>query len=137
MNILALTESGQKALPIKILEAGAVQCLEKNISEDELIARTWLVARGMIQEDPDQVELAERWQEEVGKKRENLSKREAEILKRIAWGATNKLIASELSIKERTVENHVAHILKKLGLNSRQQALMWMRDHFPEEARRE
>jgi two-component system nitrate/nitrite response regulator NarL len=54
-----------------------------------------------------------------------LSPREHEILRLIARGASNKLIARELDIAETTVKIHVQHILRKLGLSSRVQAAVF------------
>jgi DNA-binding CsgD family transcriptional regulator len=48
-----------------------------------------------------------------------LSEREREVAELIAAGKSNKAIAQALSISDRTVENHVASALKKLGLSSR------------------
>jgi predicted ATPase/DNA-binding SARP family transcriptional activator/DNA-binding CsgD family transcriptional regulator len=50
-----------------------------------------------------------------------LTRREREVALLVAQGRTNRRIAQELSISEHTVENHVAHILKKLDLHSREQ----------------
>ena len=55
-----------------------------------------------------------------------LTSREHEILKHIAKGLSNKLIARELDISDGTVKVHVKHILKKLGLRSRVEAAIWM-----------
>ena len=55
-----------------------------------------------------------------------LTRRQEEIALLIAQGLTNRQIASELSISEYTVANHVAKILKKLKLNSRAQITAWM-----------
>ena len=55
-----------------------------------------------------------------------LTSREHEILKHIAKGLSNKLIARELEISDGTVKVHVKHILKKLELNSRVEAAIWM-----------
>lgn len=55
-----------------------------------------------------------------------LTSREHEILKQIAKGLSNKLIARELDISDGTVKVHVKHILKKLGLKSRVEAAIWM-----------
>ncbi|KZY30009.1 MULTISPECIES: two-component system response regulator NarL [unclassified Oleiphilus] len=55
-----------------------------------------------------------------------LTSREHEILKLIAKGMSNKLIARELDISDGTVKVHVKHVLKKLGLNSRVEAAVWM-----------
>jgi two-component system, NarL family, nitrate/nitrite response regulator NarL len=55
-----------------------------------------------------------------------LSPRELEILRFIARGASNKVIARELDIAETTVKIHVQHILRKLNLSSRVQAAVAM-----------
>ena len=52
---------------------------------------------------------------------EHLTRREREVAILLAHGLTNRQIASELSISERTAENHVARILKKLELHMRAQ----------------
>ena len=54
-----------------------------------------------------------------------LTPREAEIVGLVAQGFTNRRIAERLSISERTAGNHVAKILKKLGLRSRTQVASW------------
>jgi predicted ATPase/DNA-binding CsgD family transcriptional regulator len=54
-----------------------------------------------------------------------LSAREREVLRLVADGHSNRAIADLLSISERTVENHVLHILTKLGLGSRTAAATW------------
>jgi non-specific serine/threonine protein kinase len=51
----------------------------------------------------------------------NLTRREREVAALVSRGLTNRQIASELVIGERTVETHVANILKKLRLHSREQ----------------
>jgi non-specific serine/threonine protein kinase len=50
-----------------------------------------------------------------------LTRREKEIGALLAQGLSNRQIAEELFVSERTVENHVSNILKKLNLNSREQ----------------
>ena len=54
-----------------------------------------------------------------------LSRREVEIAKLVAEGLTNKEIGQRLFISERTVDNHVQHVLNKLGYNSRAQIAAW------------
>jgi DNA-binding NarL/FixJ family response regulator len=51
--------------------------------------------------------------------RGTLTPRESEILRLLATGMTNPAIAAELFLSVRTVENHVAHILAKLGVRTR------------------
>jgi DNA-binding NarL/FixJ family response regulator len=54
-----------------------------------------------------------------------LTKRESEVLKQIAFGLTNKEIAQSLGISYETVKEHVQHILHKLGVTDRTQAAVW------------
>ena len=54
-----------------------------------------------------------------------LTKREIEILKRIAGGATNRQVAEQLFISEKTVGRHLANIYTKLGVSSRTAAAAW------------
>ncbi|WP_435592568.1 ATP-binding protein [Nocardia sp. bgisy118] len=56
-----------------------------------------------------------------------LSPRELEVAELVATGATNRDIARILIISERTAQNHVQHILTKLGVNNRSQITAWMR----------
>jgi DNA-binding NarL/FixJ family response regulator len=56
---------------------------------------------------------------------DDLTRREQEIALLVARGLTNRQISRELSISERTAGNHVAKILKKLGLRSRTQIASW------------
>jgi DNA-binding NarL/FixJ family response regulator len=54
-----------------------------------------------------------------------LTQREAEVLRQMANGVTNKGIAKALGISYETVKEHVQHILRKIGLTDRTQAAVW------------
>jgi DNA-binding CsgD family transcriptional regulator/ArsR family metal-binding transcriptional regulator len=54
-----------------------------------------------------------------------LTRREVQVLRRMARGATNKEISKTLRISEHTVKSHVIHIFNKLGVNDRAQASAW------------
>jgi non-specific serine/threonine protein kinase len=58
-----------------------------------------------------------------------LTPRETEVLRLLAEGRSNRAIGEALSISERTVENHVLHILTKLDLDSRTAAAAWAVRH--------
>jgi DNA-binding CsgD family transcriptional regulator/tetratricopeptide (TPR) repeat protein len=58
-----------------------------------------------------------------------LTTREAEVLRLVATGRTNRAIASELSISEKTVATHVSSIFTKLGLSSRSAATAYAYTH--------
>jgi DNA-binding NarL/FixJ family response regulator len=60
---------------------------------------------------------------------EPLTEREKEVLSLVGHGASNKEIASELFITERTARTHVSNILGKLGLSSRTQAALYAVEH--------
>ncbi len=53
---------------------------------------------------------------------ETLTSREVKVLRLIAAGASNRDIAEQLVISERTVKSHITHILDKMGVSSRTQA---------------
>lgn len=55
-----------------------------------------------------------------------LSRRENEVAKLVAHGLSNREIAERLYLSERTVDNHVSHILTKLGFDSRVQVATWV-----------
>ncbi|WP_148685167.1 LuxR C-terminal-related transcriptional regulator [Mycolicibacterium tusciae] len=58
-----------------------------------------------------------------------LTRREIEILTRIASGATNRQVAAELFISDKTVGRHLANIYTKLGVSSRTAAVSWAYAH--------
>ena len=58
-----------------------------------------------------------------------LSTREAEVLRLVAAGQTNRAIASALGISERTVDRHVSNIFVKLGVTSRAAATAFAVEH--------
>jgi DNA-binding NarL/FixJ family response regulator len=54
-----------------------------------------------------------------------LSRRERQVAVLLAQGLTNRQIGVALAIKERTVEDHVGRLLRKLHLTNRAQAILW------------
>jgi DNA-binding CsgD family transcriptional regulator len=70
-------------------------------------------------------------QPSVSERPATLTSREREIAVLITRGLTNRQVSEELVISERTVANHVANILKKLGLHSREQVAASMSDRQP------
>lgn len=66
---------------------------------------------------------------------ERLSPRELEVLQRVVQGKDNRTIAQELFISEKTVKNHVAHILEKLEVSNRLQLVLFtLREGLLEES---
>lgn len=58
--------------------------------------------------------------------RATLSPREREVAARVAAGKSNREIATTLVLSERTAQNHVQHILTKLGFANRSQIAAWV-----------
>ncbi len=58
-----------------------------------------------------------------------LTARELQVLRSIASGKTNRVIAGELALSERTIDRHVSNILTKLDVRSRTAATAWAYDH--------
>jgi DNA-binding NarL/FixJ family response regulator len=54
----------------------------------------------------------------------SLTTREAEVLRALASGASNALIAQRLGISEKTLRNHISHTYRKLGVSDRAQAMI-------------
>jgi DNA-binding NarL/FixJ family response regulator len=60
---------------------------------------------------------------------DSLSPRDRQVAALIARGLTNRQIANELVISERTADGHMAHILNKLALNTRAQVAVGVLEH--------
>jgi DNA-binding NarL/FixJ family response regulator len=59
----------------------------------------------------------------------DLTSREIEVLQLVLAGRTNKAIATELNVCEKTVEFHLSHIYSKIGMRTRLLAGMWAMQH--------
>ena len=60
-----------------------------------------------------------------------LTPREQEVLVTVRDGLTNKAIADELGISEKTVKTHMTKIFAALGVTGRTQAALWAQKHLP------
>jgi non-specific serine/threonine protein kinase len=79
----------------------------------------YALVEGEEREPPTPVPLPEQQPPPPDERTERLTPREQEVALLVGRGLTNRRIALELSVSERTVENHVGKILKKLGFPSR------------------
>jgi len=125
VRVLALSAYNDDQLLWGMWAAGAVGYVLKEASPKDILAAVRAAGRGETCFRPEQVERAQRWWEEVGRKWESLTKRERDVLALIAEGKSNKEMAILLSISEPTVEKHVGRILEKLGVNTRIEAAIW------------
>ena len=117
-RIVVLTTYSGDARVLKALKAGARAYLLKGQVHRELLETIRAVHAGRKRIPPDiAAELAEYAADDA------LSPREIEVLRLIAAGNSNKLIADQLSVGEATVKSHVTNILSKLGANDRTHAV--------------
>jgi two-component system, NarL family, response regulator len=102
----------------RALKAGAKAYILKDIAADALIACIHDVLKGKTYLAPSAAaKLAERVT------RVQLTPRELATLRSMAQGRSNKEVASELGISERTVKTHLGHLFQKLGVTSRTEAV--------------
>ena len=122
-RVIALTSVVDSALITGSIRAGAVGYLLKDAQANELRTVIKAVAAGQVQFSPQVSSyLLRELQEPV--KPTTLTDREAQVLSLLAQGKSNKEIASYLQIAEDTVKSHIRHILTKLGVQSRTQAVI-------------
>lgn len=120
--VLALSETGSDARVLAALQAGARGCLPKTAAGPELIEAIFDVATGETVLPPAATEALID-QLRGGTSEISLSPREAEVLRYVAAGLTNKAIALRLGISEHTVKFHLGSAMSKLGAASRAEAV--------------
>jgi DNA-binding NarL/FixJ family response regulator len=118
-KIIVLTTYSGDALASRALKAGVVGYLLKGMLRTELIGTIRAVYEGGRRIPP---EIASEVAEHISA--DALSQREIEVLRSVARGNANKIVADELDITEDTVKGHMKNILSKLGANDRTHAVL-------------
>jgi NarL family two-component system response regulator LiaR len=121
--VLTSFDDDEKVFPA--IKAGAAGYLLKDVRPAELAEAVRKASRGEALLAPS---VAARLMQEVSGERPpaaGLTERELEVLRLIARGMSNKLIAHELVVSEKTVKTHVSNILAKLHLADRTQAALY------------
>lgn len=125
MKILPLTRHTDEGYLQQLLLAGASGYVLKQSKSLELLRAIRAVALGQTYLDPA---IAEKAVNPIrsGKRatrglppNANLSARETEVLRLIAWGHINKEVAARLNVSVKTVEVHKANAMRKMGMKSR------------------
>ena len=131
VKVLVLTTFDLDDYVYDALQAGASGFLLKDVSRDELVHAVRVVAAGEALLAPS---VTRRLIEEFARQRpaprptpaqlEVLTARERDVLELVAQGLSNSEIAATLIVGEATVKSHVAHLLMKLDLRDRIQAVI-------------
>jgi DNA-binding NarL/FixJ family response regulator len=117
-RFIVLTTYQGDVQALRALKAGASGYLLKNMLRKELLDTIRAVHAGRRRIPPEiAAELADHVTDDA------LSDREVEVLRRVAMGNSNKIIASQLTVSEATVKGHMKSILSKLGANDRTHAV--------------
>lgn len=118
-RVIALTASIDEARMTGVLNAGAAGYVRKDAEPEILLAAVRIVAQGGTYIDPSVARSLL-----ASAAPDGLTAREVEVLRQLALGHQNKEIAAELRVSEETVKTHVGHILAKLQVENRSQAIV-------------
>jgi len=133
-KVIMLTSFADEEAVYGSIMAGAAGYLLKEINKAALIDAVLAVHEGRSLLDP---EVTRKVLERIRKmaattdevSRAALSDQEKRVLRLAAHGKTNKEIAADLYLSDKTVKHHVSNILSKLNLSSRAQAAVWATQH--------
>ena len=126
-KVIALTSFGDEARLFAAVKAGAAGYLLKDTAPGDIVKGIRMVSIGEALISPAAAAklMQEFAQGEPQAGVERLTDREVEVLRLIARGLSNREIAAELVLSEKTVKTHVSNILAKLHLVDRTQAALY------------
>jgi DNA-binding NarL/FixJ family response regulator len=126
-RVIVLTSFGEDDRLFAALRGGAVGFLLKDTEPAELVRAIRTAHAGQSPLSPAVAARVIDQLAQAGRPRaiDQLTPREREVLRLIAEGLSNKRIARELGVAEKTVKTHVGHVLAKLELSDRTQAALY------------
>ena len=143
-KVIMLTSYAEDELLFDAINAGAFGYVLKQIGSDDLINALERIGRGEALIDPAVTRKVFKRVREASRKATDeafslLSDQEVRILSLISKGHTNKEIAANIFLSEKTVRNYVSSILSKLNLKTRSEAAAYavrhkVFDHLPAES---
>jgi DNA-binding NarL/FixJ family response regulator len=131
VHVIVLTSFDDESRILDALSAGATGYLLKDAEPDEVLAAIRTAVVGGSPLDPRAARVLVNARRHAAPSR-TLSPREEEVLRLVASGLANKLIARRLDISERTVKAHLTSVFQQLGVTDRTQAALWAREHLPD-----
>jgi DNA-binding NarL/FixJ family response regulator len=130
-RVLALTSFSDPELIQRVLRAGALGCLLKNVSGKELAAAIRKAHEGTSTLAPEAADALVHAISSPVDARAGLTRREQDVLTLIVEGLTNAEIAERLVVSLSTVKTHVSSIIAKLGASTRTEAAaIAVREHL-------
>jgi len=124
IRVVALTASTDDARMTAVLRVGATGYVRKDAEPELLLRAVRTVAEGRSFVDPSAAGEAL-----TGTTFDDLSLRERDVLREVAFGRTNREIGDRLFISEETVKTHVARLLSKLNMQNRTQLVAYAVKH--------
>ncbi len=112
LSVVVITAYGDVAMAVQAMKAGAMDFLQKPVRQDELLG----CIRRAFDASGEQSSTLEKNEAEA--KMRGLTLRQRQILDLVLAGAPTKTIATDLNLSQRTVDNHRAAIMRKLGAKS-------------------
>jgi DNA-binding NarL/FixJ family response regulator len=127
LPVVLLTNDAEPVWTLDAVRLGVRALLRRDVPPTVILAAVEAVAAGLAVVDPQDLDAlltsTASAPVEAGGEASVLTERELEVLRMMADGAANKIIAWKLGISEHTVKFHVASILAKLGASSRTEAV--------------
>jgi two-component system, NarL family, nitrate/nitrite response regulator NarL len=138
-RVAVLTDADQIRNLLTLFRAGAHACFARGVTRDVLLKSLELVVLGETFLLPGVLPLVHDPRESAAAaapaphKGATLSAQEKCVLRCLAEGHSNKVIANKIDIAVATVKVHVNSIFRKIGTSNRTQAAIWARNNIPQE----
>lgn len=129
--VVVVTTFGDRGRILASLDAGAVGYLMKDATPQALAEGVRAAATGGSPIDPRVARtLVDNRRKESGTTDHRLTAKQLEVLRLVADGLPNRLVARRLAISEKTVKAHLTQIYSHLGVTDRVQAALWAQENL-------